>query len=77
VVAREQAVAVGTGLVAGLAGALLISPWLTNFAFETRTTDPMTIGIAVGGLIATTLVAALPALRSAARIDPGIVIREG
>jgi len=76
VVLREQMLSIAIGLTAGLLAALAASPLLQEFAFGTKPTDIGTMLAAVVGLTVTSVVAALPAVRAATRIDPAAVIRD-
>ena len=73
---RQAAVVVGLGIVAGLAGALMLGRWLEVLAFGIAPTDPR---ILIASSIVLTLVALvavwLPAQR-AARVEPRMAIQE-
>lgn len=63
------------GLVAGLAGAVLVTRLLSSLLFEIHPNDPLTLAGAAFLLLAVTALAAwLPAAR-AARIDPVVALR--
>jgi ABC-type antimicrobial peptide transport system permease subunit len=76
VVLREQMLSIAIGLTAGLLAALATGPLLQEFAFGTKPTDVGTMLVAVVCLTVTSVVAALPAVRAATRIDPAAVIRD-
>ena len=63
------------GVIAGLAGALLVTRFLTSLLFEVRPHDPLTL-LVVAALLTGVAAAAcyLPA-RRAARIDPMVALR--
>jgi putative ABC transport system permease protein len=74
VVRQGMTVAV-VGVVAGLAGALLVTRFITSLLFGVSATDPMTfLGIAVL-LCLTALLASYVPARRAARIDPMVSLR--
>jgi putative ABC transport system permease protein len=74
-VLREGAVWTGAGVVAGLAGALVLSRYLSALLFNVGTRDPFTFASVAALLALVALVAtALPALR-AVRIDPMLALR--
>lgn len=74
-VLREGAVWTGAGVAAGLAGALVLSRYLSALLFNVGTRDPFTF-VSVAALLAlVALVAtALPAIR-AVRVDPMLALR--
>jgi putative ABC transport system permease protein len=74
-VIREGTIVIAVGLVAGLAGALLVSRLLRRLLFEVQPGDPATM-IAVLVLLATVGLAAcyIPA-RRATRVDPVVALR--
>jgi putative ABC transport system permease protein len=64
-----------TGIVLGIAGALLVSRMLAAFLFQTQATDPLVLATVAVLLVAAGLAAAgLPAWR-ASRLDPAISLR--
>jgi len=74
VVGQGMALAAG-GVVAGVAGALLLTRVMAAVLYEVRTTDPATFAIVVVVLLGAAFVASvLPALR-ALRIDPVQALR--
>jgi putative ABC transport system permease protein len=64
------------GLLAGLAGAALLTRFLRGFLFGTATTDVPTYVCASALLTAVTLFACYLPARRAARLDPAITLRE-
>ena len=72
---RESLRPVAAGMTIGIAGALLLTPWLGAVLFRVTPRDPSTFAAAVVVFVATaTLAAVLPALR-AARINPMQALR--
>jgi putative ABC transport system permease protein len=76
-VLRLASIPLGTGLVAGGLGALLLGRWLTSLAFGISPSDPRIVIAAAAVLTATGLVAAWLPARRAARIEPRIALQEG
>lgn len=75
-VVREGAVLAGLGIVAGLAGALLLSGALRSLLFGVSATDPVVLaGGAAVLLVAALLASWLPA-RRAVRVDPSEALRQ-
>ena len=65
----------GAGIVAGVAGALMLTRFLQTLVFGVKTTDPLTFGAAACFLLVVAGVACLiPALRIA-RLDPTQALR--
>jgi predicted permease len=64
------------GIVIGLAGALMLTRWMSTLLFGVEATDPATFAAVTTGLAAIALIAsALPA-RRAMRIDPIVALRQ-
>ena len=64
------------GAALGLAGAAMAGRGLSALLFEVRPADPLTFTMAAAVLVAVAAAAcARPALR-AARVDPGVALRE-
>lgn len=76
-VLRQAACVLGAGVVAGIAGALVIGRWLSLLLFEVRPSDPRVLVATASVLVLTGLAAAwLPAVR-ASRVEPRNAIHEG
>ena len=74
-VMQEGLILCGVGLVAGLAGSVVIARLLASMMFGTGGTDPVPFGLAaVIMLLAAALAAAIPA-RRACRVDPCVALR--
>ena len=66
---------VAAGLVAGLAGSLLLTRVLSTYLFDTQPTDPVTFASVVGAFVIAGTAATLgPALR-ATSVDPTLALR--
>ena len=76
-VMRQAALVVGVGVAAGLAGALLLGPWLSSLAFGVAPSDPALLAAAVSLLAAVAAMAAWLPARRAARIEPRIAMQHG
>ena len=76
-VLRLASIPLGTGLVAGGLGALLLGRWLTSLAFGISPSDPRIVVAAAVILTATGLVAAWLPARRAAGTEPRTAIQEG
>ena len=64
-----------TGIVLGIAGALLVTRMLAAFLFQTQPTDPLVLASVAMLLLGAGFAAAgLPALR-ASRLDPAVSLR--
>jgi putative ABC transport system permease protein len=75
-VVAEVGLVTAVGLAAGLAGGKLLAGAVGKLLFEVKATDAASIGLPLGLLLAGAAVAAVrPALR-AARVDPGVALRE-
>ena len=76
-VLRQAAIVVGSGLVVGVAGALVLGRWLSSLLFEVSPWDPRILTVTAALLVIAGAVAAwLPAWR-ASRIAPGMAIQQG
>lgn len=72
---RETAAWTAAGLMAGIAGALLLTRYLETLLFQVTPTDAITFAIAAGFLgIVAVAAAAIPAVR-ASRVDPMLAMR--
>ena len=72
---RQAAVLAGAGLVAGIAGAFVLTRFLTTLLFEVRTTDQATLGSIALLLVAVALGASYLPARRAAGVDPTVTLR--
>ena len=63
------------GVVAGIAGALILTRVMTTVLYEVRPTDPMTFAVVVIVLLGTAFVASWLPARRAVRIDPVQALR--
>ena len=63
------------GLLAGVAGAVLVARWIGRLLFEVQARDPWTIAAAVLAVAVVTVVASYIPARRAARVDPLIALR--
>jgi putative ABC transport system permease protein len=74
-VLRQTLLLAGVGIVIGLAGAALVTQFLTSMLFGVKTTDPATYGAVVGLLVLTALGASYIPARRAMRVDPMVALR--
>jgi putative ABC transport system permease protein len=75
-VGRDSALVILPGLALGLGGSWAATRLLRSLLFEIKPNDPLTLGIVVGVLLFTALVAAALPARRAARVDPMTVLRD-
>ena len=71
----EGTVTVALGVVAGLAGAAVMTRFLQSMLFEVKATDPFTFAAIAGLLTVVTLLACLVPAHRATRVDPLIALR--
>ena len=71
----EGAVIVVFGLLAGLAGSLMLTRFLQTMLFEVKPTDPVTFAAISGLLAAVALAACFVPARRATRVDPLVALR--
>jgi putative ABC transport system permease protein len=71
----EGTVTVALGVVAGLAGAAVMTRFLQSMLFDVKATDPFTFAAIAGLLTAVTLLACLVPAHRATRVDPLIALR--
>jgi ABC-type antimicrobial peptide transport system permease subunit len=64
------------GLVAGLAGAVVIAVVLRSLLFEISPADPLSLGAVVGVLVAVSCLACYLPARRAAATDPMVALRQ-
>jgi putative ABC transport system permease protein len=74
-VLRQGAVLIGAGLVMGVAGALLLTRFMSGFIFGITPNDPITFAIVITVLGAVGLLACLGPARRAAAIQPIVALR--
>jgi ABC-type antimicrobial peptide transport system permease subunit len=75
-VLRQAGAALGAGLIAGIAGALLLGRWLTSLAFGTSPANARIIAAAGLVLAITGLLAAWLPARRAVRVSPAVAVQE-
>ena len=74
---RQAAVFVSLGVVAGVAGALVLGRWLSALVFEVSPSDPRILLATALVLAGVAILAAwLPAQR-AARVEPRMAMQDG
>ena len=76
-VLRQAAVVLAIGLVAGIAGAMVLGRWLSSLVFEISPSDPRILLATASLLTITGLVAAWLPARRASRVAPRIAMQEG
>jgi predicted permease len=64
----------GIGLAAGLAGAFLLTRWMSGLLYGVEATDPRIYAVVAVVLAAVALAASLAPARRAARVDPAVVL---
>jgi hypothetical protein len=64
----------GLGLAAGLAGAFLLTRWMTGLLYGVEATDPAVYAVVALMLAAVALAASLAPARRATRVDPAVVL---
>ncbi|MDQ3171284.1 MAG: ABC transporter permease [Acidobacteriota bacterium] len=74
-VLRQTAIILGLAVVAGGAGAWLLSRYLESMVFATATTDALTFAAAIAAIVSASIAATLVPLRRATSVDPAIVLR--
>jgi putative ABC transport system permease protein len=75
-IVRQGAAVTTIGIVAGVAGAFMLTRLMESLLYEVQPTDPWTFSVVTAALAVTSLVAcALPALK-AAWVDPSITLRD-
>jgi predicted permease len=75
-VVGHGALLVSAGIVAGVAGAAILTRLLSSFLYGVRAIDPLAFAVAAAVLLGVGLLAALVPAWRAARVDPIIVLRE-
>jgi macrolide transport system ATP-binding/permease protein len=74
-VLREVLTLIAMGLGVGVPVALATSKFVASFLYGMKPNDPLTLGIALGALVAAALVAAYAPARRASRVDPMAALR--
>ena len=74
-VLRQTLLLAGAGIVIGLAGAAVVTQFLTSILFGVKATDPATYAAVVGLLVLTALGASYIPARRAMRVDPMVALR--
>jgi ABC-type antimicrobial peptide transport system permease subunit len=74
-VMREVLVLVAIGVVAGVPAALAGSRLISNMLFGLRGTDPVSMLVAVGAMLAVAMLAGYLPARRASRIEPMVALR--
>jgi putative ABC transport system permease protein len=76
-VLRQAAIVVGSGLVVGLVGALMLGRWLSFLVFQVNPSDPRILAATAVLLTITGGVAAWLPARHASRVAPGMAMQGG
>jgi putative ABC transport system permease protein len=63
------------GLLIGVAGALVVTRWMSSVLFEVKPTDPLTFAAVAGVLAAVAFLACYVPARRALRVDPMVALR--
>jgi predicted lysophospholipase L1 biosynthesis ABC-type transport system permease subunit len=74
---RRVGLLVGCGLIAGVLASLLATRYISTLLFDVQPRDPLTLVLAAATLALVGLIAAWQPVRSATRIDPVDVLRQG
>ena len=72
---RQGLVLVGTGVLIGIAGALVVSSWIGSLLFGSAY-DPVSFVVATASLMAVAAIASFLPARRASRVDPLVALRE-
>jgi ABC-type lipoprotein release transport system permease subunit len=75
-VLTESLLVVTIGIALGLAGALAAGRFVSTIVYGLEPTDPVTMSLAAGVIVAVTLAAAYVPARRAARVDPMVALRQ-
>ncbi len=76
-VLRQAAIVVGSGLVFGVVGALVLGRWLSSLLFQVSPWDLRILAVTAVLLLITGAVAAWLPARRASRVAPGMAMQEG
>jgi ABC-type antimicrobial peptide transport system permease subunit len=76
-VLRQAAMVVGSGLVVGVAGALVLGRWLSSLLFQVSLWDARILAVSAVLLVITGALAAWLPARRASRVAPGMAMQEG
>ena len=76
-VLRQAAIVVGSGLVVGVVGALVLGRWLSSLLFQVSPWDPRILAVTAVLLLITGAVAAWLPARRASRVAPGMAMQQG
>ena len=74
-VLKYAAVLAGTGIVAGLVGAIALTRFMSSMLFGIDAHDPLTIAAVCAGLTAVALLASYIPARRATKVDPMVALR--
>ncbi|HEY1809175.1 MAG TPA: ABC transporter permease [Acidobacteriaceae bacterium] len=74
-IARQAAVPIVGGILAGVALAFAATRWVQSLLYKTSTADPVAIAVSIGLLLLTALLAVVLPARRAAQTDPMQVLR--
>ena len=66
----------GAGIIAGVAGALVLTRFMQSLVFGVSPSDPLVIAGAAGLLLAVAMVASYIPARRATRVDPMVALRD-
>jgi putative ABC transport system permease protein len=76
-VLRQAVIVLGSGLVVGVVGALVLGRWLSSLLFQVTPWDPRILAVTAVLLMITGAVAAWLPARRASRVAPRMAIQEG
>ena len=72
---RQEAIALGLGLVIGLAGSFAVASVLRAALVQAPAADPLTLVIEAGVLVLAAVLGCLVPTRRAVRVDPAVALR--
>jgi putative ABC transport system permease protein len=67
---------VGIGLLAGLAGSIALTDWMSTMLYEVKPSDPLTLAVVTAVLAFSALIACVVPARRALRVDPIEALRQ-